>query len=153
MNQNTRRPGLALAIVAMNATIACSSSSALPAAPTINHAVVAIVGLTATVEPLTTTPQPGLVYKLSFQLHESGGRVGATAMTQRFVFSNGATADGNFNNTPHVAPGGFINIVSSYSVYPASIPAAHVAFTISYTDDAGQAAAASAEADITRIGL
>jgi hypothetical protein len=105
------------------------------------------------VEPLTTNSQSGLVYKLTYQLHESGGRVGATALTQRFEFSNGAAADGNFNNAPHVAPGGSLNIVSSYSVTPASIPAGHVIFTVTFTDDAGQSGTARAEADVSRVGL
>jgi hypothetical protein len=145
-----------LAIVVIGTTIGCSSSSSLPAPTTINHAAIAIVGLSATVEPLTTTPQPGLLYKLTYQLRESGGLTGATAVAQHFAFSNGASADGNFNTAvtpPHVAAGSAITIVSTYSVFPASTPAGHVVFTVSFTDDAGQSGTASTEADISRVGL
>src|SRR5262249_12220346 len=128
----------ALAIAAFGGALACSSPGTLPAEPTPNRAALVIVGLTASVQPLTTTPQPGLVYVLSYQLHESGGRMGATAVTQHFAFSNGQSADGNFSTVPHVAAGASVTIQSSYSVYPAATPAAHVTFTITYTDDAGQ---------------
>ena len=146
----------AWAIAAIGTAIACGAQR--PAAPettTTNHAALAIVGLTATVQPLTTTPQPGLAYQLTYQLHESAGRIGATAVSQRFAFSDGTSADGNFNGAstpPHVAPGGTITVVSSYSIYPAATPASHVTFTVNFVDDAGQSGTAVAEADVSRIG-
>lgn len=145
----------ASAIAVVVATIACGTSDPLPA-PTSNRATIAIVGLTAKVQPLTTTPQPGLVYLLTYQLHESGGRIGATAMGQHFAFSNGMTADGNFNSAltpPHVMPGGTITVESSYSIYPASTPAARVSFTVTYLDDVGQSGTTTADADISPVGL
>src|SRR5438093_385832 len=87
----------AWAIAAIGSATACGSSGPLPAAPTINRGALAIVGLTATVQPLATTSPPGLVYQLTYQLHESAGRIGATAVAQHFAFSNGMSADGNFN--------------------------------------------------------
>src|SRR5262245_34597134 len=99
----------AWAIAAIGGAIACTSQGpASPGPTTVNRGTLAIVGLTATVQPLTTTPQPGLVYRLTYQLHESAGRIGATAVAQHFAFSNGLSADGDFNaalTPPHVAPG------------------------------------------------
>ena len=146
----------AWAIAAIGSAIACGSQGPAAPAETVNRATLAIVGLTATVQPLTTTPQPGLVYQLTYQLHESTGRIGGTAVAQHFAFSNGMSADGNFNaalTPPHVAPGGTITVQSSYSIYPATTPASHVTFTVSYIDDMGQSGTATAEADVSRIGL
>ena len=147
-------------IAAIGTAIACGGRSpAAPEAPgttTGNRAALSIVGLTATVQPLTTTPQPGLAYQLTYQLHESAGRSGATAVAQHFAFSNGMSADGNFNSAiapPHVAPGGTITVQSSYSIYPATTPASHVTFTVTFIDDLGQSITASAEADISRLGV
>jgi len=141
----------ASAIALIAATIACGSSGPVPPAPTPDRAAMAIVGLTATVQPLTTAPQPGLLYQLTYQLHESGGRMGATAVTQHFAFSNGTAADGNFSSAaapPHVVAGGTITIQSTYSIYPASTAASHVTFTITYIDDKGVSGTTTAEADI-----
>ena len=77
-------------------------------------------------------------------------------MTQHFALSNGATADGTFAAAlvpPHVMPAGTITVQSSYSVYPASVPAGHVEFTVGYTDDRGVAGTATAGADIARVGF
>jgi hypothetical protein len=149
----------ALAIAAIGTAMGCGGRGpAAPEAPgtTItNRAALAIVGLTATVQTLTTTPQPGLAYQLTYQLHESAGRIGATAVAQHFAFSNGTSADGNFNSAlapPHIAPGGTITVQSSYSIFPATTPASHVTFTVTFVDDMGQSATASAEADVSRIG-
>src|SRR4029077_12976267 len=124
------------AIAAIGSAIACGAQGpAAPGAATTNRAALVIVGLTATVQPLTTTPQPGLVYQLTYQVHESAGRIGGTAVAQHFAFSNGMSADGNFNaalTPPHVAPSGTITLQSSYSIYPATTPASHVTFTVSY---------------------
>jgi len=146
----------ASAIVAIGSAIACGSQGPAAPAATVNRATLAIVGLTATVQPLTTTPQPGLVYLLTYQLRESAGRIGATAVAQHFAFSNGTSADGNFNaalTPPHVVPGGTITLQSSYSIYPAMTPASHVTFTVTYLDDMGQSGTATAEADVSRNGL
>ena len=146
----------AWAIAAIGTAIACGSQGpSAPGATTSNRAALAIVGLTATVQPLTTTPQSGLVYQLTYQLHESAGRIGATAVAQHFAFSNGMSADGNFNTAitpPHVAPGGTITVQSSYSIFPATTPASHVTFTVTYVDDTGQSGMTSAEADVSPIG-
>lgn len=136
--------------------MACGSSASAPTSPgvTTNHATIAIVGLVATVEPLTT-PQSGLLYRLTYQLRESAGRVGGTAVNQHFVFSDGTTADGNFNaalTPPHVGPGASIRIESTVSVLTARAPATHVSFTVTFSDDGGQTGTATAEADISRIG-
>ena len=157
-----RRCARALAIAAIGSALGmtngCGSPGPLPTSPgsTTNRATIVIVGLTATVEPLTTTPQPGLVYRLTYQLHESAGRMGATAIAQHFAFSDGTTADGNFSGAltpPQVAPAATITVQSTVSRFPASTPATHVSFTVTYTDDGGQSGAASAEADISRVGL
>jgi hypothetical protein len=137
--------------------LGCGGSPTSPSSSaTTQSASIAIVGLTATVEPLTTTPQPGLLYRLMYQVRESGGRTGATLITQHFAFSNGASADGNFSSAqipPHVGPLGTITVESTYSVFPASVPATHVDFSIGYDDDRGKAGTASAGADISRVGM
>src|SRR5262245_11581814 len=131
---------------------ACGGSPSSPTQSALQNASIAIVGLTATVEPLTTTPQPGLLYRLSFQVRESAGHAGATLTTQHFAFSNGTMADGTFNTPPHVAPSASITVQSTYSVFPASVPAAHVDFSVGYTDDRGVSGTALAGADISRLG-
>ena len=150
----SHRCARALAIATIGGSIACGSASS-PTTPAINSASIALLGLTATVEPLTTTPQPGLLYRLTYQVHESGGTIGATLVTQHFALSDGVTADGDFKSTPttHVAPMGTVTVQSTLSLYPATRPASHVTFSITYTDDRGQAGTASADADVTRIGL
>src|SRR5437660_26892 len=79
----------------------------------------------AAVEPLATTSEPGLLYRLMYQVHDSAGRTGATLLTQHFALSDGRTADGNFNSAPtqaHVAPAGTITVQSTLSIYPLTIP-------------------------------
>lgn len=144
----------AFVIGAIAASVACSSSSSSPATPSAvpNRAAIAIVGLTVTVEPLTTTPVPGLVYRLSYQVQETAGRVGATLTSQRIVLSDGQTGDSAFKTSPHVLPNSAVSIVSTLSVYPASTPAAHATFSITYTDDGGQIGTVSAEADVSPLG-
>jgi len=128
--------------------IACGSTPSPTAPPT---TVVAIVGLTATVEPITT-PATGILYRLTYQVHESGGQLGATLMTQHFALSNGAATDGAINSSPHVAAGATITIQSTLSILTTAPPATHVVFTIGYTDDNGRVGSVSAEADVARIG-
>jgi len=140
------------------AACACGGS---PASPTANPSPpppsVAIVGLTATVEPLLTTPQPGLLYRVTYQVRETTGRTGATLLTQHFAFSNGAMADGNFNTAPnsaHVLPSATISIQSTYSVYPATVPADRIQFSVGYMDDGGVSGSSVAVgADIVRVGF
>lgn len=144
-----------LGVAATAISVGCGGSPSAPSSPPSTPAI-AIVGLAATVEPLTTTPEPGLAYRLTYQVRESRGLVGATLMTQHFVFSNGATADGTFAAAlvpPHVMPAGTITLQSTYSVYPASVPAVHVEFTVGYTDDRGAIGTATAGADISRVGF
>jgi len=96
------------------------------------------------------------LYRLTYQVHESNGRNGATLVTQHFSLSDGTNADGNFNaalTPPHVAPTGTITVQSTLSIYPATSPASHVMFSVTYTDDAGGSGTARAEADISPIGL
>ena len=138
---------IAAAITACRGSSAPASPSTL--APVVKTSPVAILGLRATVEQLTTAPAPGLLYRLTYQVHETTGKSGATLITQHFVFSNGVSADGAFSNTPRVAPTATITIESTYSVYPATLPASHVVFSVTYTDDGGGSGSASAEADIS----
>lgn len=144
-----------LVIAAIGHTFACSSQSTAPSSTVVNRASVAIVGLVATVEPLTTTPRPGLLYRLTYQLHESGGRMSATAVAQHLAFSNGQSGDSNFTavTPPHVPPGGTITMHSTYSVYPATAPATRVTFTVTYTDAAAQSGTTTAEANVSPIGM
>jgi hypothetical protein len=142
----------ALLVAAVGGGVACSAPATPTPAPPDNRAVIAIIGLTATAEPLTTTSQPGLLYRLRYQVRESVGRTGATLLEQHFVFSNGSVADGTFNPAAHVAPASTITIESTYSVYPANVAASRVTFSISYMDDRGLTGTAIAEADVSRIG-
>ena len=103
--------------------------------------------LTATVEPITT-PGNGWLYRLTYQVRESGGIRGATLVNQHFVLSNGTTADGAFSTTPRVAANSTITIQSTLSVLTTTAAASHVAFSITFTDDGGLSGSASAEADI-----
>ena len=125
-------------------SVACGESSP-PTAPSPSHLLAAsirIENLTASVQPLLTTPQPGLVYRLIYRVRESGGKVGATLVSLRFELSNGHVSEGAFDAT-RIPPGSSVPLVSSLSIYPASVPASHVTFTITYTDDNGQAGTAS----------
>jgi hypothetical protein len=139
----------ALLLAALGTSIGCGKSAS---APSPVPATISIIGLTATVEPLTTTPQPGLLYRLTYQVRESGGQTGATLASQRFTFSNGVVADGTFPSS-RIGPGAATSLVSTYSVYPASDPAGRVEFSIGFVDDRGNNGTASAAADLTRMGF
>lgn len=144
----------ALAIAALGTCVACGGSQSTPTAPSPGgNAVLAIETLTARVQPLTTTPQPGLLYILTYQVRETAGRTGATLVSQYFAFANGASAEGLFNSSPHVAPSGTLPLTSTYSVYPATTPTSRVTFSIAYTDDAGKAGTVSAQTDISQVGF
>ena len=140
-------------VVAIGVAASCSSPAPSPSKSTDNSASLAILGLTATVQPLTTTPQPGLLYLLEYQVHESRGKTGATLVTQRFDLSNGFSTNGNFNPVPYVTAAGMITIESTLSIYPASTPASHVTFSVTYSDDGGRSGTATADADIRAIGM
>jgi hypothetical protein len=142
----------AFALVALLSGAACDSSSRTPVAPTpAPVATIAIVNLTATAERLTTTSQPGLLYRLVYEVRETGGQTGAMLVSQRFELSNGYVTEGGFNGTPRVDAGRTVPIQSSLSIYPASIAASHVTFSITYTDDNGRAGTAEANAAISFI--
>jgi hypothetical protein len=140
--------GLLLALVAPS--IGCDKS---PAAPSPASATLSIIELVAWVEPLTTTPQPGLLYVLRYRVRESGGQTGAALNTFHFSFSNGGMADGTFTAARVESGATTLGLASTYSVYPASNPAARVEFSIGYTDDRGNSGTVHAAADITRVGL
>jgi hypothetical protein len=145
----------ALAIVTIGSSIACSSTPSAPSSPATGASVVLTI-LTATVEPLTTTPQPGLLYRVTYRVQEMAGRTGVTLVQQHFALSDGTAADGNFNSAltpPHVAPAGTITVESTLSIYPSTTPAAHVTFSVTYTENGGKSGTASAQADISRTGL
>jgi hypothetical protein len=138
-----------LLLAVLSTSIGCGKS---PAVPSPVPASVSIVGLSATVGPLTTTPLPGLLYRLTYQVREGGARTGATLATQRFTFSNGVVAEGTFSSS-RVEPGATITLVSTYSVFPATDPAGRVEFSIGFVDDRGNSGTASAAADITPMGF
>jgi hypothetical protein len=106
-------------------------------------------GFTATVEPIIT-PANGWLYRLTYQVRETGGTRGATLVNQHFALSNGTTADGTFNAMTRVSANSTITVQSTLSVLPpTTTPAAsHVAFSITFIDDGGLPGSASAEADI-----
>ena len=141
----------AILLVTIGVAAACSSPAS-PSTSIDNSAAIAILGLTTTVEPLTTTPQPGLLYRLMYQVHESRGKTGAALVMQHFELSNGFNTNGTFNPVPHVTAAGTITVESTLSIYPAGTPASHVTFSITYSDDSGHSGTASADADVTTIG-
>jgi hypothetical protein len=148
------RVARAVALVTIGSSIACSATPSAPTS-TVTGASVVITILTATVEPLTTTPQPGLLYRVTYRVHETGGRSGVTLVQQHFALSDGTAADGTFSAAlmpPHVAPAGTITVESTLSIYPTTTPASHVTFSVTYTEDGGKSGTASAEADISRTG-
>jgi hypothetical protein len=122
--------------------------SSPPASPTTNAAVIVLNGLTGTVEPITT-PGNGWLYRLTYQVRETGGTRGATLVNQHIVLSNGTTADGAFNTMPRVAANSTITVQSTLSVLTTTAAASHVAFSITFTDDGGLSGSSSAEADIS----
>jgi hypothetical protein len=150
-----RTAGALPVVVLIAGSIACRSQSPSPSPtePVATPASIVIANLTAIVERLTTTPEPGLVYRLTYQVRETGGRTGATLVGQRFEFSNGSSADGSFATMPHVAAAGMVTMQSTYSIYPATTPATHVTFSITYNDDGGRGGTATAGADIPPIAM
>jgi hypothetical protein len=72
---------------------------------------------------------------------------------QQFELSNGYSTDGVFSTMPHVAAAGAVTMQSTLSIYPATTPASHVTFSITFNDDGGRAGTATVGADISAIGL
>jgi hypothetical protein len=136
------------------AIAACGGSlPTSPSTPTTNGAVVAIEGLTATVEPITS-PGTGWLYRLTYRVHEKGGRTGATLTATHYALSNGFSVDGNFTGrrvVPRVSANGTITIESDLSVLTTAVAASHVVFTVTYTDDNGQKGSAGTAADISPV--
>jgi len=135
---------------------ACSSStSPSPSLATNNAAVVAITVRRSTVEPITT-PGTGWLYRLQYDVRETGGKTGATLTLAHWSLSNGFTTNDNFSGTgviqaPHVGAGSTINIESHLSVLTTAAPASHVDYTITYTGDDGQTGSVSTAADISQV--
>jgi hypothetical protein len=130
-----------------------SAASASPATPTSSDAVAAITSLTATVEAITT-PGKGWLYRLVYQVHETGGKSGASLVSYHIALSNRTTADGNFRDSgvvqvPHVAANGTIRVETTLSVITKAAAASHLSFTVTYTDDSGQTDSAMVDADIS----
>jgi uncharacterized protein affecting Mg2+/Co2+ transport len=134
---------------------ACGSSSMSPSPATNNAAVVAITVRKSTVEPITT-PGTGWLYRLQYEVRESGGKTGATLTLAHWALSNGFTTNDNFSGSgviqmPHVAAGSTITIESHLSVLTTAAPASHVDFTTSYSGDDGQTGSVSTAADISQV--
>ena len=153
--KSSGRIGVLLLGAISAATFACGSNSAPTTASTAvnNVAVVAIEGLAATVEPITS-PGNGWLYRLTYHVHETSGHAGATLTATHFALSNGLNADGNFTGpgvlqTPRVPANGLITVESNLSVLTTATPASQVVFTVTYTDDTGRTGSATAEADIS----
>ncbi len=146
---NAYRLPCALLVGAMSA---CGVSST---APSHNGAVVGIVMKASTVEPITT-PGVGWLYRLLYEVHETGGNTGATLTLAHGSLSNGFTTNVNFSGpgviqVPHVAAGGTITVESHLSVLTTAAPASHVDFTITYTGDDGRIGLVSTAADISLV--
>ena len=132
---------------------ACGNSSpaASPSRPLI--AVVAITLKKATVEPITT-PGTGWLYRLLYEVRETGGTTGATLTLGHWALSNGFTTNDNFSGVlqvPHVGAGSTITVESHLSVLTTAAPASHVDFTITYMGDDGQTGSVSIAADISQV--
>jgi len=132
-----------------------SSPPTSPSTPTSNGARAAIEGLTATVEPITS-PGTGWLYRLTYHVHETGGKTGVTLTATHFALSSGPSADGNFTGPgvlqePRVPANGTITIESHLSVLTTTASASHVVFAVTYIDDNGHTDSASAAADISPI--
>jgi len=146
----------ALILGTITGATACGGSSPTsPSTPTSNGAVVAIEGLTATVEPITS-PGTGWLYRLTYRVHETGGKTAATPTATHFALSNGFSADGNFTGpgvlqVPRVPANGTITVESNLSVLTTTAAASHVVFTVTYTDDNGHTGSVSAAADISTV--
>jgi hypothetical protein len=131
--------------------IAACGGPSTPTSP--NGAIAAIEGLTATVEPITS-PGTGWLYRLTYRVHETGGKTGATLTATHFALSNGFSVAGNFSGrrvVPRVSAHGTLTIESDLSVVTTAPAASHVVFTITYTDDNSQTSSASAAADISPV--
>jgi hypothetical protein len=147
---------LSYALLVIVIGVAWGSSSPTSQSPAPNNA--AVIGITirkSTVEPITT-PGTGWLYRLLFEVHESGGKTGATLTLAQWALSNGFTTNNTFSGpgvlqTPHVAAGGTITVESTLSVLTTAAPATHVEFTITYIGDDGQKGSASTGADISRV--
>jgi hypothetical protein len=148
----------ALLLTTITCAIAACGGSSSPASPstaTSDGAVVAIEGLTATVEPIIS-PGNGWLYRLVYHVHETGGKTGATLTATHFALSNGIIADGDFTGpgvlqTPRVPPHGAITVETNLSVLTTAAAASHVVFTVTYTDDNGHTGSASAAADTSPV--
>jgi hypothetical protein len=155
MTSSRRLRGLLLGAF-ISAVIACgSSSSPTSSSAMTDTAVVALEGLTATVEPINS-PGTGWLYRLTYHAHETGGKTGATLTATHIALSNGQTADGDFNGPgmlqkPRVPASGIITAETNLSVLTPAAAAPHVAFTVSYTDDNGHTGSADAAVDITPL--
>jgi hypothetical protein len=147
-----KRLSCALVIGVIGGAItACGSSSTSPSNATSSAAVVGITVRRSTVEPITT-PGTGWLYRLLYDVRETGGKTGATFTLAHWALSNGFTTNDNFSGQmPRVAPGGTITVESHLSVLTTAAPASHVDFTISYTGDDGQTGSVSTAADISQV--
>jgi len=142
-----------LLVAAMNA--ACGSSSMSPSSATSNAAVVGITVRTSTVEPITA-PGTGWLYRLRYEVRETGGKTGATLTLAHWALSNGFTANDDFSGpgvvqVPHVAAGGTLTIESHLSVLTTAAPGTHVDFTITYAGDDGKTGSVATAADISLV--
>jgi hypothetical protein len=132
---------------------ACGSSSMSPSAAPNNAATIGIAVRQSTVEPITT-PGTGWLYRLLYEVRETGGKTGATLTLAHWALSNGFTTNDNFSGsgviqTPHVAPGGTITVESTLSVLTTAAPASHVDFAITYTGDDGRTGSVATAADLS----
>ena len=103
-----------------------------------------------------TSPGTGWLYRLTYHVHETRGKTGATLTATHIALSNGTSADGNFTGpvvlqVPRVPANGTITVETDLSVLTAAAAASHVVFTVTYVDDIGQTGSASAAADIPPV--
>ncbi len=109
----------------------------------------------ATVEPITM-PGTGWLYRLLYEVRETGGKTGATLTLAHWALSNGLTTNDNFSGpgviqVPHVAAGSTITVESHLSLLTTAAPASHVDFAITYMGDDGRTASVSIAADISQV--
>jgi hypothetical protein len=143
--------------VIIGAIAACGTSSSPTSSDRItDKAVVAIEGLTVTVEAITS-PSNGWLYRLTYHAHETSGKTGATLTATHIALSNGEIADGDFKGpgvlqVPRALASGIITVETSLSVLTnEAATASHVVFTLSYTDDNGHAGSVTADAEISPL--
>ena len=134
---------------------ACGSSPSSPSPSASKATVVGITVRTSTVEPITT-PGTGWLYRLLYDIRETGGKTGATLTLAHWALSNGFATNDNFSGSgviqvPHVAAGGTITVESHLSVLTTAAPASHVDFTVTYMADEGQTGSISTAADISLV--